>query len=256
MTGAEVTSPAMHVVRVGAGPRILFVHGSATDHTTWAIQLGSSLKERFELVAPDRDFTRRTVEEHAADLVPLAGERALVVGSSFGAVIGLELARSHPALVPGLVLVEPPMPPSDDPLHAGAQRAFYAEFERRVTAEGGPAAGEFFLRTVLGPEAYERIPKAFRERSRERWAEIRSDSEALVAYRPRYAALRTFEVPTVLAGGERSAPLFAPTLDALAAVLPHAERVTFPSAGHMLHAEVPRKFGELLIRFAAQVGIE
>lgn len=246
----------MHVVRVGAGPRILFLHGSATDHTTWSIQLGSSLKDRFELFAPDRDFSRHTVAEHAADLLPFIGEGALVVGSSFGAVIGLELARTHPALVRGLVLIEPPMPASDDPLYASAQRAFYAEFERRVAEEGGPAAGEFFLRTVLGPDAYERIPKAFRERSRDRWAEIRSDSEALVAYRPRYAELRTLELPVILAGGERSAPLFAPTLDALAAVLPHAERVTFPNAGHMLHAEVPRKFGELLIRFAAQVGIE
>ncbi len=157
-------------------PRVVLVHGSATDHTTWSIQLGSSLADRFELVAPDRNFTRSTVAEHAADLAAVVGEAALVVGSSFGAVIALELARTQPARVPGMILIEPPLPPSDDPELASGQRAFYAEFERRIADEGGPAAGEFFLRTVLGPEAYERIPQAFRERSRERWAEIRADS--------------------------------------------------------------------------------
>jgi len=237
-------------------PRVVLVHGSATDHTTWAIQVGSSLKDKFELVAPDRNFTRSTVAEHAADLAEVVGDSALVVGSSFGAVIALELARTRPEIVAGMVLIEPPMPPSDDPPFAGAQKAFYDEFERRVREEGGPSAGEYFLRTVLGPEAYARIPQAFRERSRQRWAEIQADSEALIAYRPRYAELRTCEVPALLVGGERSAPLFRPTLEALAAVLPDAELVTIPNAGHMLHAEAPRKLAELLIRFAAEVGIE
>jgi len=237
-------------------PRVVLVHGSATDHTTWAIQVGSSLKDKFELVAPDRNFTRTTVAEHALDLAAAVGERALVVGSSFGAVIALELARTRPELVAGMVLIEPPMPPSDDPAFAGAQEAFYAEFERRLREEGGPAAGEYFLRTVLGPEAYARIPPAFRERSRQRWAEIQADSVALVAYRPRYAELRSCDVPALLLGGERSAPLFRPTLEALAAVLPDAELVTIPNAGHMLHAEAPRKFADLLIRFAAEGGIE
>ncbi|MEO8846256.1 MAG: alpha/beta hydrolase [Kofleriaceae bacterium] len=234
-------------------PKVVLVHGSATDHTTWSIQLRSSALDRFELVAPDRDFTHTTVEQYALDLA--AAGRALYVGSSFGAVVVLELARTRPELVVGAVLIEPPMPPTDDLSLASAQRAFYEEFERRVAADGGPAAGEFFLSTVLGPEAFARIPASFRERSRARWAEIRADSLALVAYRPRYVELRTCTVPMLLLGGERSAPLFLPTLEALAAVLPDAERVSVPNAGHMLHAEAPRRFAELLIGFAAEVGI-
>ena len=237
-------------------PRVVFVHGSATDRTTWSIQLRSSALDRFELVAPDRDFTRTSVEQHAVDLAAVIGETpALVVGSSFGGVVALELARTQPALLRGAVLIEPPMPPTDDPMFASNQRAFHDEFERRVAADGGPAAGEYFLQTVLGPEAFSRIPPTFRERSRSRWAEIRADSNALIAYRPRYAELRMCTVPMLLLGGERSAPLFLPTLEALAAVLPDAEIVTIPSAGHMLHAEAPRRFAELLIQFAAEVGI-
>src|SRR5262249_11494062 len=59
----------------------------------------------------------------------------------------------------------------------------------RRAGQGGPAAGEFFLRTVLGDAQYERIPRMFQDRSKARWAEIRADSAALIAYRPRYAEL-------------------------------------------------------------------
>jgi hypothetical protein len=41
---AAMPSP-LHVVCVGQGPRVLFVHGSAADHTTWSIQLASGLRD-------------------------------------------------------------------------------------------------------------------------------------------------------------------------------------------------------------------
>jgi pimeloyl-ACP methyl ester carboxylesterase len=243
---------ALHVVRVGAGRRVVLVHGSATDHTTWSIQLASPLRDQFELVAVDRRFEAGTVEAHAADLAELG--RALYVGSSFGAVTVLELARTRPELVAGMVLVEPPMAPGDDPALFAGQRAFFAEFDRRVATEGGPAAGEFFLRTVLGDAAYDRIPLAFLDRSKARWAEIRADSEALIAYRPRYAELARVPTPALLVGGDRSAVYFRPTLDSLAAALPNARLEVVPG-GHMLHAEAPRQFARLLVGFAEQIEI-
>ena len=47
-------SPPLHVVRQGSGPLVLLVHGSATDHQTWSIQLAGQLGERVRLVAYDR----------------------------------------------------------------------------------------------------------------------------------------------------------------------------------------------------------
>src|SRR5262249_27894062 len=156
---------------------------------------------------------------------------------------------TRPELVAGMVLIEPPMPPADDPATFATQRAFFAEFDRRVAADGGPAAGEFFLRTVLGDVAYDRIPAAFLDRSKARWADIRADSEALIAYRPRYGELAGVRVPAVLVGGDRSAPYFRVTLDALSAALPAARLEVLPG-GHMLHAEAPRQFARLLMAFA------
>lgn len=235
---------------------MLFVHGSAADWTTWSIQLASSLRDSFELVAYNRRADAATVEDHAADAAEVlgdTGEPAIVVGSSFGAVIALELVRTRPELCRAAVLIEPPMAPSDD--LAAAPAAFLAEFDRRAAEQGGPAAAEFFLRFVLGDAAFERMPGAFQERAKSKWAEIRADSAALLAYRPRYAELPRVDVPVLLVGGDRSATYFRATLDALLAKLPRARLEIVTGAGHMLHAEAPRRFAELVMAFAAEVGI-
>lgn len=248
-------SSPLHVVRVGQGPRMLFIHGSAADHTTWSIQLASPLRERFTLIAYDRRREVTSVEEHAADAAGLlAGKRALIVGSSFGSVVALDLMRTRPELCAGAVLIEPPMAASDD--LAAVPSAFLAEYDRRAAEQGGPAAAEFFLRTVLGDAAVDRIPRAFLERSMAKWAEIRADSAALIAYRPRYAELAGVGIPVVLVGGDRSAAYFRPTLEALAGALPRARLEIIPGAGHMVQAEASRRFAQLLVAFADELEIE
>lgn len=246
---------ALHVVTAGDGPRILFIHGSATDAATWSIQLApartrGALREHFTLIA----YTRRSegsVEDHAADAIDLIGETpTVIVGSSFGAVVALEVLRRRVAAVRGAVLIEPPMSASDET--PAAPLAFLAEFDRRLAEQGGPAAGEFFLRTVLGEVAYDRIPEAFQERSKQRWAEIRADSSALIAYRPRYDELRSITTPVLLLGGDRSAAYFRPTLEALRQHLGNAKLEVIRGAGHMLHAEAHRQFAELLASFAGE----
>ena len=267
----SASMPELRTRRVGDGPRVVLVHASATDLTTWSAQLESPLRTRFELVAYDRRATP-TVEDQAADLAHvIAGSRAIVVGSSFGAVVALELARSRRELCSALVLIEPPMSPSDGPLdlavaapaafgvdtpaRMASPAAFLDEFDRRVAGSGGPAAGEFYLRTVLCEAGFERIPRAFVERTTSKWAELRADSGAMMAYRPRYSELAAIDVPVLLLGGERSAPYFRVTLTALAAALPRARLEFVARAGHMLHAEAPERFAELLVGLADQLGL-
>jgi pimeloyl-ACP methyl ester carboxylesterase len=164
-------------------------------------------------------------------------------------VIALEVIRRRPQL--GALLIEPPMGATDDAPAAPA--AFLAEYDRRAAREGGPAAAEFFLRTVLGDTAFERMPKAYRDRATAKHAEIRADSAALIAYRPRYGELASVQTPVLLLGGERSAAYFRPTLEALQRSLPRARLEIVPAAGHMLHAEASRTFAQLLFAFADEI---
>lgn len=244
-------SSGLHVVRAGAGPQVLLIHGSAADHTTWSIQLASPLRAQFTLVAYDRRGDATSIEAHADEAAGLlAGEpgRAIVVGSSLGAVVALDVLRRHPARVAGAVLIEPPLAASDDA--APVPPTFLPAFDRRAARGGGLAAGELFLRIVLGDAAFERMPRAFQTAAMMKFAEIRADTVALMAYRPRYAELAAVTTPVLLVGGDRSAPSFRPTLEALHRALPAARLEIIAGAGHMLHAEAPRRFHALVTGFA------
>lgn len=258
-------SHGLHVVRAGRGPTVVLVHGSATDHATWTIQIASSLTEQVRLVAYDRRGTGRspapageapTIEQHADDLAALieaeaAGEggAATVVGSSFGAVVALELCRRWPARARAAVMIEPPIA-ADDAAPA-VPVGFLPALDALAASDGPEAAAERFLRTVLGDAAFERLPRAFQARSKAQWPQIRGDSLALAAYRVRYPELGAIATPVRLLGGERSAAYFKPTLAALAGVLPRAQRVTITGGGHMLHAEAPRAFAQQLLAAVA-----
>lgn len=259
-------SSPLHVVRAGtAGPPLILVHGSATDASTWTIQLASPLTSRYRVVAYDRRGAGRsprapgvawhTIEEHAADLAALiaeAGAPALVAGSSCGAVVVLEACRRYPAAVRGAILIEPPLAAADDAPAVPA--GFLAELDRLAVEIGPEAAAERFLITVLGQAAWDRLPRMFRARAAREWPQIRADCYALDAYQVRYATLGEVAPPIRLLGGDRSAAYFRPTLEALAAALPRATLAIVAGAGHMLHAEAPRAFAEHVDALAAATG--
>ena len=233
---------------------MLMIHGSAADHTTWSVQLAGPLASQFSLIAYDRRVDAPSVEAYADDAVAQLGEDpdpALVVGSSFGSVIALDAIRRYPARFRGAVLIEPPMAATAAAL--AANRDFFAAFDRTVETAGGPAAAELFLRTVLGDAAYERMPRAYQDRSKAKWASIRADSHALIAYPPRYEELSNVAMPVLLLGGDRSAQYFRPTLEALLGALPNARLEVIAGAGHMLHAEAHRRFAEVVLAFAASL---
>jgi len=186
-----------------------------------------------------------SIEQHAADLAALIdaeGGPAIVAGSSCGAVVALELCRGFPERVRSAVLIEPPLPPADDVTLASVE--FLGELDQLAREVGPTAAAEGFLRTVLGEEAFARLPNAFRERSSRQWPQIRGDCQALAGYRVRYGELGAIATPIRLLGGARSAPYFRPTLEALAAALGNATLAIVAGGGHMLHAEAPRAFAE------------
>jgi pimeloyl-ACP methyl ester carboxylesterase len=246
----------------GAGPPALFVHGTAADHRTWSIQrlgLKGDLRMRVydrrgagsSALPPDRAWW--SIPEHAEDAATLIrafspGAPVMAVGSSFGGVVLLELIKRFPDLVHSAVLLEPPLPVTDGaPLVASG---FVEAFNETWRRDGGPAAAEFFLRTVLGDRGFERMPLVIRERAVSAHDAIRADCEALVRYRADMGSLPDVKVPVVLMGGERSPPFYRDTLEALRSKLGNASLELLPGAGHMMHAEAYRRFNARLRELA------
>lgn len=254
-------SRGLFVRRAGeAGPLVVFIHGSAADHATWVMQL-ASLPRSVRCVAYDRRGSGQSppapagycVEDHAADAAAViedCGDRAVVVGSSFGAVVALEVARSRPDLVAGAVLCEPPMPCADDVPSMPA--GFGCAYDRVTALAGGEIAGAMFLRLVLG-DAYHRLPAPWRQRAVGEWKQIRADALGLTRYRPRFRDMSEITQPVLLVGGTRSSRYFDATLSSLERALPRVSRVEL-AGGHMVHAEAGRDFNGALNTFVRIAG--
>ncbi len=239
----------MKVIQKGKGPALLMIHGSAADHTTWTVQL-AGLQDRFCMLAYDRNpGATYTVEQHADDAAEILRSEVVgpcaVVGSSFGAIAALDLARRYPDLVSHLFLCEPPLASSD--YLAPVPDGFACRFDSTLNREGGSAASEFFLRAVLGSVAFERMPKVYRKRSMAAHAQIRADMRALARYRVRYEDLAAeIEAQVTLLGGERSASFYRDTLEALHAAIPGSEIRILRGGGHMMQVDAHRQFAEIL----------
>jgi pimeloyl-ACP methyl ester carboxylesterase len=103
----------LHCKRVGAGPPVLFIHGSVVGaDRTWRQQL--ELASRWTLLLPDRPgfgtsppLARGDFEAEAPLFAELLGDGAHLVGHSYGAVIALHAAALRPAAVRSLTVSEP-----------------------------------------------------------------------------------------------------------------------------------------------------
>ena len=224
----EGAGVALNVVERGLGPTVLLVHGMASDAEALA-PLAQALAEGARVIAYDRrgygcsgapePYQATTVEEQAEDAAALlrrldAGP-ALVCGDGFGALIALDLAKRHRALVRAAVFSEPPLfmfvPEATEQL--AAQRAQLEEAMR----EGGPEAGvEAWLGGRVGAEAVARARAAYRG--------FFADYAGLASWPASRRELRALDLPAVVLTGPSSPPHVVAAADELAALLPDARR--------------------------------
>lgn len=220
----------MHVERLGAGPRLVLVHGSvAPGWLTWNAQ--KPLAERFELVLPTRSGYPPNPPLDAIDFETQADELAAVLepgdhlaAHSYGAVVSL-LAAARAAPLASLTVVEPPA--------FGVARGHPAVEEFLAHFEGGAPTDpraylEFFL-PLVGSSLNLRdpLPPAIEAGARAAVAE-RSPHEASI---PLDELAVTPFPKLVVSGGHNGA------FDAVCDVLEErlgAKRAVLPGAGHSI----------------------
>jgi 3-oxoadipate enol-lactonase len=145
MPAIEIRNTVLYYESTGDGTPLLFIHGMCGDANVRRGQV-LRLAGRFRCITYDRRGHTRSamgrepesVPTHAKDaaaLITVLGVRPIVVGSSGGARIAVELARRHPDLLAGAVVSEPPI----FSLEQSAGDALMAE---RGAAVGPAAASE------------------------------------------------------------------------------------------------------------------
>jgi pimeloyl-ACP methyl ester carboxylesterase len=222
--------PDFHVERLGAGPRVVLVHGSVGNgEVTWAEQ--RPLADRFTLVVverpgypPNAPEERIDFEEQAQQVAELLEPGDHLVGHSYGGVISLLAAARRPEALRSLTVNEPP--------------AF-------GVARGHPAVEKFLARFAEAP----REPRAYLEfflpivGSEIRLPDplpppLEAGARAALAERPPHEAeipldeLAQTPFPKLVVSGAHHA-----AFDAVCDVLQErlgADRAVLPGAGHSL----------------------
>jgi pimeloyl-ACP methyl ester carboxylesterase len=203
----------------GTGPLLMFLPGGDGDADV-ASALCDRLADRFTVVTYDRrGLSRSTIEPaavpptvvtHADDayrlLAALTAEPAILVGSSIGAVIALEIATRHPDRVSTVVAHEPPVfQVLGDAERAAAQEQMEA-IENLYHREGAAPAMAKFAGSA-GVDLQDREPdvKLTPPTTRERVANLTFlftyDAPAVRRHRLDLAALRRATMRLVCAAG-------------------------------------------------------
>jgi pimeloyl-ACP methyl ester carboxylesterase len=118
----DVEGVKLNLEEKGAGPTVVFVHGTSQDYRVWTAQVEALSKDyrticysrRCALPNQSRDFASSSVENNVKDLAGLisnvGGGPVNLVGQSYGGAIAVLCALRRSNLVRSLVLIEPFLP--------------------------------------------------------------------------------------------------------------------------------------------------
>jgi 3-oxoadipate enol-lactonase len=232
------------------------------DADVWKGQV-ERLADRFTCITYDRRGHARStlgkepesVETHAADAAALAEALDLahpvVVGSSGGARIAVELARTRPDLLAGAVLSEPPI----FSLEPAAGQRFMAEIGAAVAPAaqtGGPSAAVDAFFPLVCPGLWFELDEVGRDR-------LRANGHMMLAEfagRPYSLGLDQvagIDVRALVITGTSSHPALRTIAATLAAALPRAQLLELNGSGHVTYFERPDDFAGALRIFAAEL---
>lgn len=230
-----------------AKPTILFVHGAGMDHSIWALQGRYFAHHNTNAVAVDLPGHGRSggaplpsidalADWLASVISELGVERAKLVGHSMGALVCLEAARRHPALIDGVALLGVA---SAMPVHPALLEA--AKANKPLAAElvaswghgtaghlgGNQAPGGWLMGHAL--KLLERAPADV----------LHNDLAACNAYQGGEEASAAVQCRTLIITGDQDRMTPAKQAAKMAKVMPDAHLVTIKGSGHLMMVERP-----------------
>lgn len=263
MPTIDVNDTTLYYERTGQGPTMLFVHGMCGDAAVWADQ-AHRFAEDHTCVRYDRRGHSRSSRgdapisdalhaDDAAALIDALGlAPCLLVASSSGAAIGVDVALRHGHLLRGAVFSEPPLFCLDPDAGQALLSELAPRLDEAMTA-GGPAAVVDAFFSFVCPGLWSIIDEDRRDRYRTNadigFTDLRSPSLDATA-----ADLAAVTTPALVLAGDRSHPTMRALAHQLAAALPDARFVELDACGHVTYAEQPDAFARAVSVFAAELG--
>jgi haloalkane dehalogenase len=264
----------IHYTDDGAGPIILFVHGTPTNSYEFR-HLVAALSKTHRCIAPDhlgfgqsdrpRDFAY-TPEAHAAVLREFADalglDRFTLVVHDFGGPIGLPLALADDARVERVVIMNTWAWPLDDDPRMARGAAFIGGALGRLLYRYANASLRLIMPSAYGdkrkltPDIHRRYLDVFRDRGA-RVLVLHAMAKSLLGSRAHYqwlldriGALR--RMPVLIVWGMKDSAFQPYQLERWQSLLPDAQVVKIEGAGHWPHEEEPGRVSEALARFVRQ----
>jgi pimeloyl-ACP methyl ester carboxylesterase len=251
----------LYVETSGSGPSIVLVHPAGATASTWG-PAAEELARVGRVIAYDRrGYQRsgggapvRSIAQHTADAIALIehldAAPAVVVGTSVGATIAIDVARIRPDLVQAVVAHE-------SPWHVTRHRPTLRQIKALSTmgwlsARGRhPEAAAAFLKFAYtyrgGASAWDAFPAEWRDVVSENAQAALADIRIAIGGYPSARQLAAVERPVVCSCGERSAATIVHVTRALARAIPSATFVQIPGAGHAAPFDAPTEFAKVIL---------
>lgn len=264
------TGVELHYVREGRGPVVILIHGAMGDWRSHAPQW-EAFTAHYDCIAYSRRYSHPNQNtmpspDHGAfvdaeDLLGLLDalglDRAILVGSSYGAFTALALAATHPERVIALAGVEPPMMryAEMDPEGAEIAAAFRATTVRDSRAafeRGDDLEGARILTSGIGggarkvAEMPSKVMAArFQNIKAARMLALSSDEFPLIPPE----VLADLPMPVFLMSGADTAPVHAAIFEAVSRRMPKARKLVVAGSGHSVSRMRPDVFNAEVLAF-------
>jgi pimeloyl-ACP methyl ester carboxylesterase len=244
---------------VGDGVPILLIHPSGSTASTWGSAIDELARVGRVITYDRRGYARsggdpvRKLSTHTADAAALLEflqtPPAVVVGTSSGAMIALDLAVHRPDLVQAVVEHEGPWRFTRH-LPTGTQVRTFAAMGSLVLRGRPSDAAEALLRSAYayreGGSAWDAFPEEWRRAGRDNGRATLWDFLITIGNHPTATALATIEVPVVCSYGSRSPDFMVRRARSLAAAIPTAKTHRIEGAAHAAPFDAPTNFVELI----------
>ena len=238
-------SSDLHYEEVGEGVPILLVPPSGSTASTWGAAADKLAEIGRVIVYDRRGYARsggeppRRMSVHTADaaalLERLGARPAVVVGTSAGAAIAVDLAVRRPELLRAVIAHEFPWRFTHH-FPSGSQVGALFEIGSLVIRGRQADAADALLRNTYsyrgGGTAWDAFPEEWRRIARNNAAAALTDFVNSIGTYPSRRELATVKIPVVCSYGERSPASMCRLTRLLASAIPTARIHRIEGAGH------------------------